>query len=151
MFSGPNKNGVETREPTIREQVQGPETEGRARAYDTGAGRVGTQCRSRSRRNPRKPTMRGQVASGPDAEAGRGAQANDTGEGRVGTQHRSRTRRDPRENTGTGRVGTQYTGYITPDETNDAQNVVGPVLVGRGILWWTSFWWESKAKYTKLC
>ena len=65
--------------------------------------------------------MRGQVASGPDAEAGRGAQANDTGEGRVGTQYRSRTRRDPRENTGTGRVGTQYTGYITSDETNDDQ------------------------------
>ena len=53
------------RDPTREQSASGPRE-----AHDTGAGRVGTRYRSRSRRDPQKPTIRDKVASGPDTGAG---------------------------------------------------------------------------------
>ena len=79
---------ADPRKPRRREQVRDPmQEQAREEPYDTGAGRVGTRCTSRSRRDPRiyenrshrdprtcesrsrgdQHTIREQVASGPDA------------------------------------------------------------------------------------
>ena len=102
-------------------------------AYGTGAARVGTRYRSRSRGDPEKPTIR--QTPGPD-----------TGAERVGTpgspRYGSRSRRDPIQeqvasgppeayDTGQGRVGTRYRSRASPAKETTKSTERGDTYTSR--------------------